>query len=79
MAEQALEVELRQETEFLVRYDAIRKAADERFDVKGSDLGTLVMMCLDNGGKLSLRRRRQFEGRVPEALFDFLEEAAARD
>jgi hypothetical protein len=77
MAEQALEVELRQETEFLMRYDAVRKAADERFDVRGSDLGTLVMMCLDNGGKLSQRRRRQFEGRVPDALFDFLEEATA--
>jgi hypothetical protein len=78
MAEQALEVELRQETEFLMRYDALRKAADERFDVRGSDLGTLVMVCLDNGGKLSQRRRRQFQGRVPEALFDFLEEAAGR-
>lgn len=76
MAEQALEVELRQETEFLARYDALVKQADDRFDVRGSDLGTLVMMCLDNGGVISNRRRKQFQGRVPEELFDFLESAA---
>jgi hypothetical protein len=76
MAEQALEVELRQETEFLARYDTILKAADERFDVRGSDLGTLIMSCLDNAGTVSKRRRKQFEGRVPEELFDFLETAA---
>lgn len=59
MAEQALEVDLRQETEFLVRYDHIIRAVDERFDVQGSTLSTLVVCCLDNGGKLSRRRRRQ--------------------
>jgi len=78
MAEQALEVELRQETEFLSRYDMLIRQADERFDVRGSDLATLVMMCLDNGGTVSKNRRKQFHGRVPEGLFDFLEEAARR-
>jgi hypothetical protein len=76
MAEQALEVELRNETEFLARYDTLVKQVDNRFDVRGSDLGTLVMMCLDNGGVVSNRRRKQFQGRVPEELFDFLESAA---
>jgi hypothetical protein len=78
MAEQALEVELRQETEFLTRYDAVMTQANERFDVRGSELSTLVMMCLDNGGAVSNRRRKQFHGRVPEELFDFLEVAARR-
>lgn len=76
MAEQALEVELRQETEFLARYDAMLTAANERFDVRGSDLSTLIMTCLDNTGTISKRRRQQFAGRVPEALFDFLETVA---
>lgn len=78
MAEQALEVELRQETEFLDRYDTVIEEVNERFDVRGSDLGTLVMMCLDNGGTLSGRRRKQFQGRVPEGLFDYLESVARR-
>ncbi|HSI61365.1 MAG TPA: Fic family protein [Ideonella sp.] len=77
MAEQALEVELRNETAFLARYDTIVKAVDQRFDVRGSDLATLVLSCMDNGGKLSKRRRKQFEGRVPEALFGFLEAAVS--
>jgi Fic/DOC family len=69
MAQQALEFDLRHETEFLARYDRILKAVNERFDVRGSDLATLVVCCLDNGGKVSKNWRRQFTGRVPEAVF----------
>jgi len=76
MAEQALEFDLRHETEFLVRYDRILKAVDEKFDLRGSDLSTLVVCCLDNDGKLSKNRRRQFLGRVPERVFDYIEDVA---
>ena len=75
MAEQALEVDLRQETEYLARYDYIIKAVTERFDVRSSDLSTLIRCCLDQGGKLSNHRRKQFARRVPEKVFDFIEEA----
>jgi hypothetical protein len=77
MAQQALEFDLRHETEFLARYDRILKAVNERFDVRGSDLATLVVCCLDNGGKVSKNRRRQFTGRVPEAVFDYIEQVAS--
>ena len=76
MAEQALDVDLRQETKFLIRYDRIMKAVNERFDVRGSDLVTIILSCLDNNGMVSRNRRKQFEGRVPEALFDFIEQRA---
>jgi len=76
MAEQALERELRAETLFLSRYDQIVKAVGERFDLRGSDLSTLVLCCLDHDEHVSNRRRRQFEGRVPEGVFDFIERAA---
>ena len=76
MAEQALEFDLRHETEFLARYDRILKGVDGRFDLRGSDLSTLVVSCLDNGGKVSKRRRKQFAGRVPESVFDYIEELA---
>jgi hypothetical protein len=76
MAEQALEIDLRQETEFIVRYDAIVRAVDERFDVRGSDLSLLVICCLDNGGRLSTHRRKQFQGRVPDLVFDYIERLA---
>ena len=73
MAEQALEIELRQETKFLAAFDRITRAVNEEFDLRGSDLATLVRCCLDNGGILSKKRRKQFTGRVPEKVFDFLE------
>ncbi|SHM53052.1 Fic/DOC family protein [Rhizobacter sp. OV335] len=78
MAEQALEVELRQETEFLARYDAIVRTVGERFDLRGSDLATLVLSALDNGGKVSNHRRKQFQNRVPDGVFDAVQAAATR-
>lgn len=78
MAEQALEVELRQETEFLARYDAVVRTVGERFDLRGSDLATLVLSALDNGGKVSNHRRKQFQNRVPDKVFDAVQEAAMR-
>ena len=74
MSEQALEVDLRRETEFLGRYDKIVAAVDAKFDVRGNDLATLVICCLDNDGRLSMRRRAQFEHRVPPGVFDYIEE-----
>lgn len=76
MAKRALEVELREETAFLERYDTVYKAVDEQFDVRGSDLAALVMMCLTNGGVVSNNRRKQYLHRVPESIFDCIEEAA---
>ncbi len=73
MARRALEVELHEETRFLARYDAVYKAVDERYDVRGSDLANLVMMCLSNNGVVSQNRRRQFQYTVPEAVFDCIE------
>ena len=49
---------------------------NQRFDVRGNDLATLVQLCLSNQGMVSKNRRRQFAGRVPEAVFDFLEQEA---
>lgn len=76
MAEEALEVELRQEADFLEAYDAIVARVDAEFDVRGSDLSTLVVSCLDNKGVVSQRRRDQFRHRVPDAVFDLVERLA---
>jgi hypothetical protein len=78
MAKHALEVELREEAEFLERYDRVIKAVNERFDIRGSDLSRLVMMCLDNRGVVSKHRRKQFEYSVPPRAFDCIEEEARK-
>lgn len=78
MAEQALDVELREETLFLENYDAISSAVNERFDVRGSSLSTLIVSCLDNRGVVSKRRRDQFANQVPAEVFALIEELAKR-
>jgi hypothetical protein len=82
MAQQALEIDLHTETRYLVRYDAVRKAVEERFDVQGNTLATLIHACLQNGNTVSRNRRKQFAGQVNEAVFDLIQEVAqtvARD
>lgn len=76
MAQLALDEELKKETEFLECYDAVYRAVDARFDVRGSDLSHLVMMCLTNGGKVSNNRRKQYQYSVPETVFNYIEEVA---
>lgn len=76
MAEQALEVELRQETDYLARYDQITKSVNALFDIRGSDLAVLVRCCLEQGGVISKNRRKQFVGRVAENVMDLIEELA---
>ncbi|MCM2330948.1 Fic/DOC family protein [Geopseudomonas sagittaria] len=73
--EQALERHLKEETLFLNRYDAIYRRIDQQFDIPNSVLSRLVMFCLDQNGKLSQNRRKQYQYQVPEAVFDALETA----
>lgn len=75
MADQALEHDLREETAFLDRFDRAYRLINERFDVRGNDLTTLVVSCLQNNCAVSNNRRRQFQYRVPEVVFDAIEEA----
>lgn len=75
MARQALEQDLREETEFLVRFDGIYRKIDEGYDVRGSDLTTLIIGCLQNQGKVSNNRRKQYGYRVPAVVFDAIETA----
>jgi hypothetical protein len=48
---------------------------DQAFYVAQSEHSKLVMFCLDQQGKLSANRWKQYQYRVPEALFDSLEQA----
>lgn len=74
-AEQALERHLKEETEYLNRYDAIYQRIDRVFDVANADLAKLVLFCMDQHGKLSTNRRKQYQYKVPDEVFDALEMA----
>lgn len=76
MAQRALEVELREETVFLENYDTVVRTVNETYDVRGSDLATLVMMCLSNNGVVSKHRRKQFQYTVQPEVLDYIETVA---
>lgn len=76
MAKRALEVELREETLFLQRFDALVKVVNEHYDVRGNVLNKLVMQCLEQKGIVSKGRRKQYLGIVEPEVFDFLERHA---
>ncbi|MNI83493.1 hypothetical protein D3C73_1403060 [compost metagenome] len=74
MAKRALEVELREETIFLENYDKVVRTVNETYDVRGSDLANLVMMCLTNNGAVSNNRRKQYQYSVQTEVFDYIEQ-----
>ena len=76
MAAQALDVELRQQALFLARYDAVLNSVNEQIDLRGSDLATLVVICLDKQGVISHNKRKRYASRVPESAFAIIEAAA---
>lgn len=73
MAQEALKDDLKAETRYLACYDRVYRAIDARFDVRGSDLARLVMMCLSQNGRLSKNRRKQFYYQVPQDVLDAIE------
>jgi hypothetical protein len=73
MAKRALETELREETEYLHRYDTLYKVVNNNYDVRGSLLSKLIMQCLDQNGVVSKGRRKQYTGLIHHEVFDFLE------
>lgn len=79
MAEQALDVHLRQETDYLARFDRISEAVNADYDVRNHDLHVLIASALQHGGMVSKNRRRQFAERVQPEVFDFIEELATRE
>jgi hypothetical protein len=59
MAREALDHDLRDESQFLRQFDAVYKAVNDAVDMNNNDLVLLVRACLQNGGALSNNRRKQ--------------------
>lgn len=60
MAAEALEHDLRDESSFLRRFDQVYRAVNDAVDMNNNDLVLLVRSCLQNDGKLSSNRAKQF-------------------
>lgn len=74
-SEEAMEQHIKKEVAHLSRYDALKRRMNREFDVSDGNLSKLVMLCLDQNGRLTNKRRSQYEYMVPADLFDAMEEA----
>ena len=63
---------------YLTQYKAIYSKVDEKLDIRGSALSTLVQICISNRGKLPQAARYKFKACVPDSYFDYIE-AVAKD
>lgn len=71
MAQQALDHDLRDESDFLRKFDVAYRAVNEAIDMNNNDLVLLVRSCLQNGQVLSKGRKKQLVARGhPAALLD---------
>ena len=55
---ETIESELVKELDFLSRYDSTKRAIQEIVDMPDSRIDLLIRFCLQNNGKLSMRKRR---------------------
>lgn len=78
MAEASLDTHMRQEVEFLGLFDRVKRHIDQRHDLRGSDLATLIVTIFQNGGTLSNNRRKRFADRVQAQVLDAIEEAVGQ-
>ena len=76
MAEQALDVELLQETQYLARFDAVYRAINEAYDVRGSSLNTLIRVALQADGRISNTKRKRYADDAPPEVCDAIEAEA---
>lgn len=77
MAEQSLDLDLRQETDYLQKYDAIWRRVNERIDLNSNALSLLVRLCLQNEGRLSNAKRKGFLAKgYPEDMLGKVESIA---
>lgn len=75
MAEEALEVGLRQNVEYLENYDAIKRGFEAKMDLPAPMLATLIRSAIENNGRISNNRRRQYTNSdgVTEEVYQLIE------
>ena len=78
MAQEALDKDLRGESEFLVRFDRVYQAVNDAIDMNGNDLALLVRFAVQNDGQLSNNRVKQFIAKGhSQPLLDLAQQATS--
>jgi hypothetical protein len=74
VTEQAIEKHLKDETLYLTLYDELYRRINDRYDIPGPDLSRLVMFCIEQKGRISNNRRKQYQYIISEEVFETLEQ-----
>ena len=78
MAQASLDTHMRQEVAFLGLFDQVKRHINDRHDLRGSDLATLIVTIFQNGGVLSNNRRKRYADRVQAHVLDAVGSAVAK-
>jgi Fic family protein len=73
MAQAALQQDLQHEAQFLADFDRVFHAINAHYDLRSSDLSTLILCAFEQGGVLTKTRRKRYADRVPVATLDAIE------
>lgn len=73
--EASISEDLIQEVLYIVKYDAVKKAIEERYDIPNKELNLLIQLALQNSGKISNRKKERFLKWIPEDELAQLESA----
>ncbi len=66
--EQFVTRRLPKELEYLRAFDAAKEIINEQYDMPEKDLTLLVNLCVQNGGKLSSKKRKLFDMLSDDAI-----------
>ncbi len=76
MAQEALDVHLRDEVEYLALYDRLEKAVDEAFDLPSALLTRAVSVLIDSNGRFSKNFRKKMTDKIDATTLDGMESLA---
>jgi len=74
MMEASISEDLIQEVVYIVKYDAVKKAIEERYDIPNKELNLFIQLALQNKGKIGRRKRAKFSNWIDEEQLQSLEE-----
>ncbi len=60
MMEQSISDDLIQEVLYILKYDAVKKAIEQFYDIPNKDLNLLIQLAIQNNGKIAKNKRAKF-------------------
>jgi len=73
MMETSILEDLIQEVLYIIKYDAVKKVIEERFDIPNKELNLFIQLSLQNKGKISNKKRKRFEAWIDNRQLESLE------